>query len=112
VGTTIYPGMQFTAVAVHRYFMSHWSLNDVCCYLPAWFGAIATTITGMIAFEATLPQNSASNLGQFLLDILHQQKNDKSSQNVTSSFPSFHALIPAMLCAVFTMAMMAIVPGR
>ena len=57
VGTTIYPGMQFTAVWIKQYLLEDWSLNDVCCYIPAWFGAIATAITGLIAYEATIPEN-------------------------------------------------------
>ncbi len=31
------------------------SLNDVCCYVPAWFGVIATFFTGMLAYECSLP---------------------------------------------------------
>ncbi len=31
------------------------SLNDVCCYIPAWFGVIATLLTGMLAYECSLP---------------------------------------------------------
>jgi dolichyl-diphosphooligosaccharide--protein glycosyltransferase len=31
------------------------SLNDVCCYIPAWFGAIATMFTALIAYECSLP---------------------------------------------------------
>ncbi|OEU16207.1 putative oligosaccharyl transferase [Fragilariopsis cylindrus CCMP1102] len=42
VGSTIYPGMQFTAVYIKRYILDSWSLNDVCCYIPCWFGAIAS----------------------------------------------------------------------
>ncbi|EED93659.1 oliosaccharyl transferase, partial [Thalassiosira pseudonana CCMP1335] len=45
VGTTIYPGMQVTAVWLVRSWLPM-SLNDVCCLLPAWFGAWATLITG------------------------------------------------------------------
>ena len=29
------------------------TLNDVCCLLPAWFGALATLVTGMIALECS-----------------------------------------------------------
>ena len=28
------------------------SLNDVCCLVPAWFGALATLLTGLMAYEA------------------------------------------------------------
>jgi dolichyl-diphosphooligosaccharide--protein glycosyltransferase len=39
VGTTIYPGMQITSVAIKRVLNALGnpiSLNDVCCYVPAW----------------------------------------------------------------------------
>ena len=43
VGTTIYPGMQITAVAIWRALGklgSAISLNDVCCLVPAWLGVL------------------------------------------------------------------------
>ena len=56
VGTTIYPGMQFTAVGIFH--MLRWlglpmSLNDVCCFVPAWFGVVASVFTGLIARECS-----------------------------------------------------------
>uniref|UniRef100_A0A7S4LFI7 dolichyl-diphosphooligosaccharide--protein glycotransferase n=1 Tax=Eutreptiella gymnastica TaxID=73025 RepID=A0A7S4LFI7_9EUGL len=79
VGTTIYPGMQFTAVwiwqtlkmmpkyklkapellrqafpfvkAVLRF--GPMSLNDVCVYIPAWFGSVATLGVFLLTREAT-----------------------------------------------------------
>eukprot|EP00760_Papus_ankaliazontas_P000786 PhM_4_TR10228/c1_g1_i1/m.37151/K07151/STT3; dolichyl-diphosphooligosaccharide--protein glycosyltransferase len=64
VGTTIYPGMQITAVAIHRalryvgkpYAMS---LNDVCCLIPCWFGSIATLSLGMLTYECSGSANAA-----------------------------------------------------
>jgi hypothetical protein len=59
VGTTIYPGMQFTAVWIKNHIVGDaMSLNDVCCYIPAWFGAIATIFTALIAYECSLPVDS------------------------------------------------------
>lgn len=56
VGTTIYPGMQVTAVWIKRFVMKDtMSLNDVCVYIPAWFGVIATAFTGLLAYECSLP---------------------------------------------------------
>ena len=43
VGTTIYPGMQLTSVAIWNALGaddSIMSLNDVCCYVPAWFSVL------------------------------------------------------------------------
>ena len=28
-----------------------WTLADVCCYVPAWFGVVATLFTGLCAYE-------------------------------------------------------------
>merc|ERR1719331_3504102 len=56
VGTTIYPGMQMTSVAIHRvlpYFGLGMSLNDVCCFVPAWFGVVATLFLGLLAAECS-----------------------------------------------------------
>jgi len=63
VGTTIYPGMQVTAVWIKQYIMKEtMSLNDVCVYIPAWFGVIATAFTGLLAYECSLP--AVSNPGK------------------------------------------------
>jgi dolichyl-diphosphooligosaccharide--protein glycosyltransferase len=56
VGTTIYPGMQLTSVFIYNSLESlgyPMSLNDVCCYVPAWFGVLATAFLGMLAYECT-----------------------------------------------------------
>ena len=70
VGTTIYPGLQITGVAIHRglkfldgykedvpmikdYGLTSKSLNHVCCYIPVWFGAVASIMTGMLAWECS-----------------------------------------------------------
>lgn len=54
VGTTIYPGMQITSVAIWKvleYIGNPMSLNDVCCMVPAWFGVVATTFLALLAME-------------------------------------------------------------
>jgi len=56
VGTTIYPGMQITAVAIWRALGklgSAISLNDVCCLVPAWFGVSASILVGLFAAECS-----------------------------------------------------------
>lgn len=56
--------MQFTAVFIYRtlgylsssYEQLKWlamSLNDVCVYVPAWFGCIATALLGLLTYECT-----------------------------------------------------------
>ena len=63
VGTTIYPGMQIVSVFIWRvlneYIGIEMSLNDVCCYVPAWFGAIATVFLGLLTYECTGSANGA-----------------------------------------------------
>ena len=51
VGTTIYPGMQITSVLIWRMLGlvgSDMSLNDVCVYVPVWFGVLATLLLGLL----------------------------------------------------------------
>lgn len=63
VGTTIYPGMQITAVAIKNFILKdRMSLNDVCCYIPAWFGSLATFFTGLLAYECSIPSCISNNL--------------------------------------------------
>jgi dolichyl-diphosphooligosaccharide--protein glycosyltransferase len=56
VGTTIYPGMQITSVLIYnamQAFGYNMSLNDVCVYVPVWFGVVATLLLGFIAYECS-----------------------------------------------------------
>jgi dolichyl-diphosphooligosaccharide---protein glycosyltransferase len=100
VGTTIYPGMQFIAVFLKRYVIrARMSLNDICCYMPAWFGVLTTLFTGAIAYEATLPLNR--NLYSYLVQ-------SPPPLSLPSAF--FHR--PALECAILTAGMMAIVPAH
>ncbi len=109
VGTTIYPGMQFTAVWIKRYLLPDWSLNDVCCYIPAWFGVVASIMVGLITFECTLPVNSSSNLLQWVWDLILGEKTNVAP--VTRPMVlGLHS--PSVECGIFGMAMMAIVPAH
>lgn len=56
VGTTIYPGMQLTSVAIFHVLEAigrPMSLNDVCAYVPVWFGVTASLLTGALASECS-----------------------------------------------------------
>jgi dolichyl-diphosphooligosaccharide--protein glycosyltransferase len=62
VGTTIYPGMQITSVCLWRtlgFFGSDMSLNDVCVYVPVWFGVMATILLGLLTYEVSKSANAA-----------------------------------------------------
>jgi dolichyl-diphosphooligosaccharide--protein glycosyltransferase len=56
VGTTIYPGMQLTSVGLYYVLEAiglPMSLNDICVFVPSWFGALATVMTGFLAAECS-----------------------------------------------------------
>ena len=58
VGTTIYPGMQITSVTIWQVMRvtmgkAAMSLNDVCVFVPAWFGVSATCFLGMLTTECS-----------------------------------------------------------
>jgi len=61
VGTTIYPGMQMASVAIWNVLNSigiEMSLNDVCCYVPVWFGVLATNLLGLGTYVASGSQTA------------------------------------------------------
>jgi len=63
VGTTIYPGMQITSVAIWKALEAvgyvdpttgeAMTLNDVCVFVPVWFGVMATLFLALLAYECT-----------------------------------------------------------
>jgi len=72
VGTTIYPGMQITSVLIWKtlnFFGIPISLNDVCCYVPAWFGVVATIFLGLLAWECS-GSRSAGVMASLIMSII------------------------------------------
>ena len=64
VGTTTYPGLQLTAVTLHgirKWLGGRWimSLNDICCYIPVWFGVLSTFLLAGVTFECSRSWSSA-----------------------------------------------------
>ncbi len=63
VGTTIYPGLQVSSVAIYdvlnNYFEYKISLNDVCVFVPAWFAVLACLAVFGITYEASGSANAA-----------------------------------------------------
>ncbi len=78
------------------------SLNDVCCYVPVWFGVIATILTGMITYEVTLPCNSSDI---FLRSFWTTSKKKGSGKKKSNG------MVP-LTCALCSMAAMAIIPAH
>jgi dolichyl-diphosphooligosaccharide--protein glycosyltransferase len=72
VGTTIYPGMQIVSVGIWKALerLGHpMSLNDVCCFVPAWFGAIATFFLMMVTWECSGSANAGVAAGAVMAII-------------------------------------------
>ena len=110
MGTTIYPGMQFTAVFIKNILGDYLSLNDICCYIPAWFGVIASFLVGCIAYECSLPCNSGSTAITTLTDIFYTKKSDTSKPAGKERVPGLYS--PAVECGVLAMGIMAVVPAH
>jgi dolichyl-diphosphooligosaccharide--protein glycosyltransferase len=110
--------MQFTAVFLKNYIVGDkMSLNDICCYMPAWFGVLASFLVGCIAYEASLETNSMS-LFSVVLDALmgrYTEVGEKPAEKPTGYYKlsSYLGLrSPAVECAVFAMGFMAVVPAH
>jgi hypothetical protein len=69
VGTTIYPGMQFTAVYIKKFILTSWSINDICCWIPAWFGVLATLSTASLAYVCVSSVGTTKSTKSLLFDI-------------------------------------------
>mmetsp|Transcript_24713 Transcript_24713/g.51515 ORF Transcript_24713/g.51515 Transcript_24713/m.51515 type:complete len:974 (+) Transcript_24713:126-3047(+) len=114
VGTTIYPGMQFTAVFLKNFvFGDSMSLNDICCYIPAWFGVCATILVGFIAHEASLPQNTGASIFGVMLDgIRGRYADDESMGSGPGKKRVWNYYSPSVECAICAMGFMSVVPAH
>ena len=43
--------MQVTSCLIKQYLLPNWSINDICCFVPAWFGVSATLAVAWLTFE-------------------------------------------------------------
>jgi dolichyl-diphosphooligosaccharide--protein glycosyltransferase len=127
VGTTIYPGMQFTSVWIKMFILPDWSINDICCFVPAWFGVLATLCTAGLCYEAVnsikytgtkskslltdIPMVSffAKNLLIPFLKLVETFLIERTGSNW--GMPSFKNP-PALESATFTACIMSIVPAH
>lgn len=127
VGTTIYPGMQFTSVFIKKFLLPDWSINDICCFVPPWFAVLATATVALLTYScsnnAHQPFNSLLNdipivgiiyrnvvrpLVVKLRDTLIKVTGSAwGTPSLTTPSPS-----PALECALFAAAIMAIVPAH
>ena len=102
--------MQFTAVYIKRFLLDGWSLNDVCCYIPAWFGSAASILVGLFTYECTIPENSSSSLLAWVVALVKGSSESEPSPRSTPS--AFGLFSPSVECACCAMGMMAIVPAH
>ena len=125
VGTTIYPGMQFTSVFIKKYILPDWSINDICCFVPSWFAVLATLSVALLTYEcSTQKQPFHSLLNDIpVVGIVYRNtippfvgllrktlvKWTGSSWGIRS--PN-KARSPALECAFFAAAIMSIVPAH
>jgi dolichyl-diphosphooligosaccharide--protein glycosyltransferase len=126
VGTTIYPGMQFTSVWIKQFILTDWSINDICCFVPAWFGVSATLATAALCYTTVhsaqttkrsksiltdVPLVSSITNGVFLPIV---QAFCKLLETLTGSTWGMATLKnpPALESAVFTACIMSIVPAH
>ncbi|EPY42230.1 hypothetical protein AGDE_01693 [Angomonas deanei] len=99
VGTSIYPGLQLTAVALQRglaYCGVHMSLNDICVFMPAWFGAIATLFLALITYEVT-----ASHLAVCISAILFSVCPAHLMRSMAGEFDNECIALAAMLATFY-----------
>lgn len=103
VGTTIYPGPQIVAVGIWRGLgaivaaagQPSWSLVEVCCYIPAWFGVLATAFAGLLAAECA-GSTAAGVSAAFVMAILPAH----AMRSVGGGFDNESVAI-APMCAAF-----------
>jgi Oligosaccharyl transferase STT3 subunit len=61
--------MQFTAVYIKIFLLPSWSINDICCWIPAWFGVLATLSTSALAYVCVSSVGTTHRTKSLLLDI-------------------------------------------
>ena len=54
--------MQVTAVWLKNHILTDWSINDICVFIPAWFGVTATLAVAWLTYECTRHQASQGSI--------------------------------------------------
>lgn len=93
------------------------SLNDVCCYIPAWFGVIASLLVGLITYECSLGCNTnthvlaiAWNIIVSILDLGDDRKIENRKNGDTAEQKMQWKI--ACICAAISTVIMAIAPAH
>jgi hypothetical protein len=77
--------MQFTATFIKNIVGESMSLNDICCYIPAWFGVIASILVGLITYECTLECNTKQSILGVFWDLIKTDNNNNSMSLINTS---------------------------
>ena len=127
VGTTIYPGMQFTSVFIKQFILPEWSINDICCLVPPWFGVLATLSVALLTYECSSNKQPFDSLLNNIpiVNVVYRNtfppfvklvrtyliKLTGSSWGIPSALAT-ETKSPSLECAFFAAAIMAIVPAH
>lgn len=114
--------MQVTAVIIKKFLAPHFSINDICVFIPVWFGVLATLSVAWLTYECTrgtefrsLVRDVIPPVQTYLLKpfanaaVAFAEKNTGTSLGLAVRKQS--PLTP-LFCAVFAAAIMAIVPAH
>ena len=106
--------MQFTAVFIKNYIVGDsMSLNDVCCYIPAWFGVIASLFTGLITYECSLECNTRTQIIAIIWNLITPKKNQVKERELAKNATEKELKHKtALLCGTLATSIMAIVPAH
>jgi dolichyl-diphosphooligosaccharide--protein glycosyltransferase len=102
VGTTIFPGMQFTAAGIYNLLNLlgfQVSLNDVCVFIPAGFSILATLFTALIAREAAQPKHkhTAFTVTAAIMAVIPAH----IMRSVAGGFDNESVAVTAIVCVFF-----------
>jgi dolichyl-diphosphooligosaccharide--protein glycosyltransferase len=104
------------------FILPDWSINDICCFVPAWFGVLATLSVALLAYECSTSQEPFGSILNDVPIINVVYRNTfvpvvsilkKLLVKLTGSSWGLDFTPQAGLeCALFAAAIMAIVPAH
>ena len=108
------------------FILPNWSINDICCYVPAWFGVLATLTTAALCYTSVSSIRNDAKSKSLLTDIpVVSQVTNKVLLPLKRIFEKLLVKVtgsnwgmatqknpPALESAVFTAIIMSIVPAH
>jgi dolichyl-diphosphooligosaccharide---protein glycosyltransferase len=116
--------MQVTAVLLKKYLLQDMSINDICVFIPAWFGVTATLAVAWLTYECTrgtqfrcvltdivplapLQKYVLAPLGLGATRLAEQWTGTSLGMSSRPQSP-----LTPLFCAVFAAAIMSVVPAH